>query len=80
VNLFLCGDVMTGRGIDQILPYTSKPVLYERYLRSAMTYIELAEAANGPIPRPADFEYIWGDALEEYAAPRPGSANRQARD
>ncbi len=26
--------------------------------------MELAEEANGPILRPVDFSYIWGDALE----------------
>jgi poly-gamma-glutamate capsule biosynthesis protein CapA/YwtB (metallophosphatase superfamily) len=71
VNLFLCGDVMTGRGIDQILPHPSKPVLYKRYLKSAMTYIELAEAVSGPIPRPVDFDYVWGDALEELRLRQP---------
>ena len=25
LTLFLCGDVMTGRGIDQVLPYPSEP-------------------------------------------------------
>src|SRR5207248_5995412 len=63
VKLFLCGDVMTGRGIDQALPHSVNPVLYERYIRDAHAYVELAEAANGPIPRPVGFDYIWGDAL-----------------
>jgi poly-gamma-glutamate synthesis protein (capsule biosynthesis protein) len=27
--------------------------------------VALAEDANGPIPRPATFDYIWGDALAE---------------
>jgi poly-gamma-glutamate synthesis protein (capsule biosynthesis protein) len=31
VTLFLCGDVMTGRGVDQILPHPSKPELHEPY-------------------------------------------------
>ena len=35
VTLFLCGDVMTGRGIDQILPHPGAPHLYEPYVRSA---------------------------------------------
>ena len=48
ITLFLCGDVMLGRGIDQILPYPSIPRLYESYLDSAIDYVELAEAANGP--------------------------------
>jgi len=56
---------MTGRAIDQILPHPANPVLYESYVRDAREYIALAEAVNGPIPRPVDFAYIWGDALEE---------------
>jgi poly-gamma-glutamate capsule biosynthesis protein CapA/YwtB (metallophosphatase superfamily) len=56
---------MTGRGIDQVLPHPGNPALYESYVRDAREYVELAEMANGPIARPADFEYIWGDALEE---------------
>lgn len=66
VTLFLCGDVMTGRGIDQILPHPGRPQLYEPYVRSALRYVELAEAVNGPIPRPAGYDYIWGDALDEW--------------
>ncbi len=65
ICIFFCGDVMTGRGIDQILPYPGNPVLYESYVRDAREYVALAEAANGPIPRPVNFAYIWGDALEE---------------
>ena len=30
-RLFLCGDVMTGRGIDQVLPHPCDPALYEDY-------------------------------------------------
>ena len=29
LKLFLAGDVMTGRGIDQALKYSVEPVLYE---------------------------------------------------
>jgi len=65
ITLFLCGDVMTGRGIDQILPHPGDPTLHESYVRDARGYLELAEAAYGPIPRPAAPDYIWGDALEE---------------
>jgi len=28
ITIFLCGDVMTGRGIDQVLPHPGHPVLY----------------------------------------------------
>lgn len=71
VLLFLCGDVMLGRGIDQILPHPSPPVLYESYVRDARRYLELAERATGAIPRPVAFDYVWGDALEELATRRP---------
>lgn len=71
MTLFLCGDVMTGRGIDQILPHPGDPVLHEGYATSALDYVALAERANGPIPRPADFAYVWGDALAEWARIAP---------
>lgn len=64
IELFLSGDVMTGRGIDQILPHPGDPTLYEPSVRSALRYVELAEWRNGPIPRGVDPSYIWGDALK----------------
>jgi len=64
ITLFLCGDVMLGRGIDQILPHPGVPRLYEPAVALATTYVELAERVNGPIPRPVDFPYVWGDALD----------------
>ncbi len=60
---FLCGDVMTGRGIDQIMPQPNQPAIYEDYMRSAKSYVELAEQASGAIEQPVDYAYIWGDAL-----------------
>ncbi|MGH8129434.1 MAG: CapA family protein [Steroidobacteraceae bacterium] len=71
VTLFLCGDVMTGRGIDQILPHPGEPALYESHMRSAVGYVELAERESGSIPRGVDFDYIWGDALAELDRVRP---------
>jgi poly-gamma-glutamate synthesis protein (capsule biosynthesis protein) len=65
ITIFMCGDVMTGRGIDQVLPQPCDPVIYESYVRDARRYVELAEKANGPIQQPVSFSYIWGDALEE---------------
>lgn len=65
IKLFLCGDVMLGRGIDQILANSGDPRLYERYVRSAATYVELAERINGPVPRMVEDAYVWGDALAE---------------
>jgi poly-gamma-glutamate synthesis protein (capsule biosynthesis protein) len=71
VVLFLSGDVMLGRAIDQILPYHADPVLYEDYIRDARDYVRLAEKTNGPIQQPVSCDYIWGDALDELAAIRP---------
>lgn len=69
--LFLCGDVMTGRGIDQILPHPSAPQIHEPYVSSAYEYVELAERAHGRIDKPPDFTYIWGDVLPEMERHRP---------
>ncbi|MGZ5000909.1 MAG: CapA family protein [Methylomonas sp.] len=71
ITIFLCGDVMTGRGIDQILPHPGNPQIYEPYMTSAEGYVQIAEEVNGPIPRPVDFAYIWGDALEEFRRVKP---------
>jgi poly-gamma-glutamate synthesis protein (capsule biosynthesis protein) len=64
LTLFLAGDVMTGRGIDQVLPHSVDPRIYERYAQSARGYVELAERLNGEIPNGVSYSYIWGDALE----------------
>jgi poly-gamma-glutamate synthesis protein (capsule biosynthesis protein) len=65
ITIFMCGDVMTGRGIDQILPHPGDPTIHESYMKSARGYIDIAEEVNGPIDCPVSFSYIWGDALEE---------------
>jgi len=62
---------MTGRGIDQVLPHPSNPVLHEDYAQSAIDYVRLAEAANGPIPRRVGPSYVWGAALDEFESMRP---------
>jgi poly-gamma-glutamate synthesis protein (capsule biosynthesis protein) len=63
VLLFACGDVMTGRGVDQILPHPGDPRLREGYVDDARGYVRLAERASGPVPRPVSFPWPWGDAL-----------------
>lgn len=65
IKIFMCGDVMTGRGIDQVLPHPADPVIHESYLKNAGDYVRLAEELHGPIEQPVGFAYIWGDALEE---------------
>jgi poly-gamma-glutamate capsule biosynthesis protein CapA/YwtB (metallophosphatase superfamily) len=71
ITLFLCGDVMTGRGIDQILPHPSDPAIHESYMKDARGYVEIAERENGPIPRSVSPAYIWGEALDELERAAP---------
>jgi poly-gamma-glutamate capsule biosynthesis protein CapA/YwtB (metallophosphatase superfamily) len=66
IRIFLSGDVMLGRGIDQVLPHPCGPELHESHVGSALDYVRLAEDANGPIPSPVDSAYIWGAAIEEF--------------
>ncbi|HXX68706.1 MAG TPA: CapA family protein [Polyangiaceae bacterium] len=68
VALCLCGDVMTARGVDQILPHPCSPAIFEPYVRDARQYVEMAESTNGPIARPVDFGYPWGDATRVLAS------------
>lgn len=70
-SLFLAGDVMTGRGIDQVLLHPGDAQLYEAGATSAHDYIRLAERTNGPIARPLAFDAVWGDALTELERRRP---------
>ena len=65
LTLFLCGDVMLGRGLDQALPHSNLPHLHEDYVKDARDYIALAESANGPFHRPLGFGDVWGEALAE---------------
>ncbi len=65
ITIFMSGDVMTGRGIDQVLPHPGDPLIHESYMKSAAGYVKIAEEVNGPIQQPVSFSYIWGDALEE---------------
>ncbi len=71
ISLLLTGDVMTGRGIDQIQVTPSDPELYEGYVLDARRYVRLAEDASGPVPRAVDPTYIWGDALPALARANP---------
>jgi poly-gamma-glutamate synthesis protein (capsule biosynthesis protein) len=71
VTLFLCGDVMLGRGVDQILPHPGDPGLREGHTKDARAYVRLAERANGPIPQPASFSWPWGNALAVFEVVAP---------
>lgn len=67
----LAGDVMLGRGIDQIQPFPGPPDLYEQFVKSAQGYVALAEEKSGPIPRAVPPSYIWGQALEDLETHAP---------
>jgi poly-gamma-glutamate synthesis protein (capsule biosynthesis protein) len=69
--LFLGGDVMTGRGVDQVLPHPSDPVIHELATKDARAYVRLAERAHGAIPAPVDHAYVWGDLLAALEGTRP---------
>jgi poly-gamma-glutamate synthesis protein (capsule biosynthesis protein) len=71
IVLFLCGDVMTGRGVDQALPHSCDPALHETYVKDARQYMALAEKTSGQIPAPVELDYIWGDALAELKKRQP---------
>ena len=71
VTLLLTGDVMTGRGIDQLMPTPCAPQLYEPCVQDARDYVRLAEDASGPIARPVRFDYVWGEALACIERQRP---------
>lgn len=69
--MFLCGDVMLARGIDQILAHPCDPTLYEPHITDARDYVALAEETSGDIPREVAASYPWGDALAILDAARP---------
>ena len=71
IRIFCVGDVMTGRGIDQILPHPGNSAIEEPWVRDAAQYVTLAERAHGRIPRSVSFDYPWGDALDQIAACSP---------
>jgi poly-gamma-glutamate synthesis protein (capsule biosynthesis protein) len=73
ITLFLAGDVMTGRGIDQILTRPSAPELHEPYVTDAREYVRLAEQISGPVPRGVGSDYIWGDAPAEWERLAPAA-------
>lgn len=71
IKLFLSGDIMTGRGIDQVLPHAVDARIYEPYVKDAEEYVRLAEKENGSIDQPVSYAYIWGDALAVWKQTAP---------
>lgn len=68
VRLFLAGDVMLGRGIDQIQRHACDPGLFENNAASAQDYVTLAKRVSGKIPRRVAPGYVWGDLLADLNA------------
>ncbi len=74
VQIGFVGDVMIGRGIDAILPYSVDSTLHESYMKDANGYVRLAIQQNGPLPIPSspddrETSYIWGDLVEDLKHP-----------
>ena len=84
VRLTLAGDVMLGRGVDQLNRLHADPVIYESYCRSALDYVALARRRHGeppaghPAGAPDDPARVWGtllpDLLPDPARDRDGPA------
>jgi len=43
----------------------------ESFMKDARGHVRIDAQANGPIPKPVPFSYIWGDALEEWDQIQP---------
>jgi len=71
ITLLLAGDVMTGRGMDQLMPTPVPARICEDYVQDARDYVRLAEAQSGAIARPVADDYIWGEALERFERLQP---------
>jgi poly-gamma-glutamate capsule biosynthesis protein CapA/YwtB (metallophosphatase superfamily) len=73
LRLALCGDVMLGRGIDQILPHPGNPAIYvcQNGITDANVYVRAAEQRHGAIPTARGFAYVWGDTLSVFASFAP---------
>lgn len=71
IRIFVCGDVMTGRGIDQILSHPGKPDLHEAWVKDARDYVRLAEMKNGAIPLGVNGSYLWERIAVEWQQRQP---------
>jgi hypothetical protein len=46
IPLFLCGDVMSGRGIGQVLPHANDSQIQEPYVRDARRHVQWRKASQ----------------------------------
>ena len=61
ITILFVGDVMTGRGIDQIMRQHYPPELHEPWVRDAREYVGMAGCGGLQVAH----DYIWGEALGE---------------
>lgn len=71
MKIFLTGDVMFGRGIDQILEHPGNPEIHEQWMQSSQDYVAIAEQVNGPVPRGVGLDYVWGHAFAVMEQEKP---------
>ena len=64
-TLFLAGDVMLGRGVDQLFAHPSDPRLVEPWIHDAREYVRRVETRTGAITRPVSPAYPWGELLDD---------------
>lgn len=74
IKLALAGDVMVGRGVDQLFEQSNSPELRERYVDDARIYVDLARRAHGSVPAAVSRSYVWGEALDILERERPDAA------
>ncbi len=71
VRLFLGGDVMTGRGVDQLFATHNEGDFNKPDAVSARQYLEWSALMHGAEIRPLRHDYIWGAALSVFDTVRP---------
>ncbi|MFE8034107.1 CapA family protein [Thiohalocapsa marina] len=64
VRLFLAGDVMLGRAIDQLFIRHHPDILDKDDYKPAWLYQHLSEAIHGALSRPVAYASIWGPLPE----------------
>jgi poly-gamma-glutamate capsule biosynthesis protein CapA/YwtB (metallophosphatase superfamily) len=66
LTVVLAGDVMTGRGIDQVLRTPSDPRLHEGHVRDARDCVHLAKSVDGSIGCALPDDAPWPDQGSHY--------------
>jgi poly-gamma-glutamate synthesis protein (capsule biosynthesis protein) len=70
-RIFLGGDVMTGRAIDQLFPIHNADDFGKPGHVPGERYRAWSAALSGPLQTPVEHAYIWGDALAVFDSAQP---------